>query len=249
MVTVRAKHTGCRKALPSAPERRSRPLDPLLDPLPIAVLVSGRGTNLQSLINAGLQGDFAARIALVVSNKPGVEGLVRAARAGIRTAVFDHRTFASRESFDDAMRERIDASGARLVVLAGFMRRLSPGFVAHYRDRLINIHPSLLPAFPGLDVHRRVIESGARFSGCTVHFVRAELDAGPIILQAAVPVHPGDTEASLAARVLEVEHGALPQAVRWFAEGRLKVEDERVQVDGAGPPTGVLVNPFPVNAS
>jgi phosphoribosylglycinamide formyltransferase-1 len=198
--------------------------------IPIAVLVSGRGSNLQALIDACAAPDFPARIVLVLSNVAGADALARAERAGIPTAVLDHKGFASRQAFDAAMRERIDATGATLVCLAGFLRLLSPEFVTHYAGRLINIHPSLLPAFPGLHTHERAVAAGVRFSGCTVHFVVPEVDAGPIIVQAAVPVHPGDTADQLAARVLEAEHRLYPQAVRWFAEGRLTIEGQRVQV-------------------
>ena len=203
--------------------------------LPIAVLISGRGTNLQALIDACMRDDFPAQIVKVLSNVPGVYGLERATRAGIPTTVLDHKGYDSRDAFDNAVRQTIDETGAQLICLAGFMRRLGPTFIAHYRNRILNIHPSLLPAFPGLHVHERVIESGARFSGCTVHFVRAELDSGPIVLQTAVPVHANDTAESLAARVLNVEHEAFAQAVQWFAEGRITVEDETALVDGIEP--------------
>lgn len=225
-----------------------------MKPLPVAVLISGRGTNLQSLIDACMPDDFPARIVKVLSNVPGVYGLNRATRAGIPTTVLDHKGYDNRDAFDDAMRQTIDETGAQLICLAGFMRRLGPAFVEHYRNRILNIHPSLLPAFPGLHVHERVIESGAHLSGCTVHFVRSELDSGPIVLQAAVPVRADDTAESLAARVLNVEHKTFVQAVQWFAEGRITVEGEKVLVDGTEPvirpsrPSGPnqLAEPMPI---
>ena len=200
--------------------------------LPVAVLISGRGSNLQALVDAAADPGFPAQIVLVLSNVSGAAGLDRANRAGIATAVISHKAHPNREAFDEAVRARIEASGARLVCLAGFMRLLSAGFVEAFRDRLINIHPSLLPAFAGLRVHERVIEAGETRSGCTVHFVRAETDAGPIMIQAAVPVEPADTPETLAARVLEQEHVIYPRAVRWIAEGRVTVDGERVLIDG-----------------
>ena len=215
-----------------------------MDRLPVAVLISGRGSNLRALLDASARPEFPARVALVVSDVRGAEGLKIAAEAGVPTTVVDSDP-ADRTVFDDAARRRIDAAGARLVCLAGFLRILGPAFVEHYRDRLLNIHPSLLPAFPGLRVHARVLESGARVSGCTVHFVRPEVDSGPIVLQVAVPVHADDTAETLDARVRDMEHRAYPQTVQWFAEGRLRVENERVTVAGAGSPATVLANPDP----
>ncbi|MBM3507277.1 MAG: phosphoribosylglycinamide formyltransferase [Alphaproteobacteria bacterium] len=215
----------------------------------VAVLASGRGSNLQALIDACDAPDFPARIALVLTNVPGANALARAEQAGIPTAVIDHRRFPSREAFEAAMRERINKTGAELVCLAGFMRLLTPGFVAAFSDRLINIHPSLLPAFPGLRVHGRVLESGARFTGCTVHFVSAETDAGPILIQAAVPVHPGDTAETLAARVLESEVRVYPQAVRWIGEGRVRINGAVVEIDGVAAPVAALINPLPEAAT
>lgn len=235
----------CAPVNPGRKSPGSNPRSRTLERLPVAVLISGRGTNLQSLIDDCAREDFPARIVMVFSNVPGAEGLERAAGAGLPTVVLDHKSFEDRDAFDEAIAEKIDESGAQLVCLAGFMRRLGAKFVEHYHDRILNIHPSLLPAFPGLHVHQRVIDSGARFSGCTVHIVRPEVDSGPIVVQAAVPVHPDDTADTLAARVLEQEHGAYPRAVRWFAEGRLTVEGEKVLVDGTGPPGAVLVNPGP----
>lgn len=213
--------------------------------MPIAVLISGHGSNLQALIDSCQNEDFPARIVKVFSNVPGVEGIKRAARSGIPSVVLDHKTFDSREAFDEAMIKRIDESGAELVCLAGFMRRLGNKFVQHYHNRLINIHPSLLPAFPGLNIHEQVIESGTKLSGCTVHFVREELDNGPIIIQAALPVNQNDTPKLLASRVLELEHGAYSQAVKWFAEGRITVEDNQVIISESETPNSILVNPDP----
>jgi len=209
----------------------------------LAVLVSGRGSNLQALIDACAADDFPAEIALVVSNKADAYGLERASNANIPTAVLSHKDFADRESFDAAMSAKIEDSGAELVCLAGFMRLLSDGFVRQWRDRLINIHPSLLPAFKGLHVHERTIEEGARFSGCTVHYVRPAMDEGPIISQAVVAVHPTDTPDDLAARILEQEHIIYPRAVKYIAEGRVRVSAERVLINEHIVPEGTLNNP------
>ena len=191
----------------------------------VGVLLSGRGSNLQALLDAGTA---SWKVALAVSNVPDAPGLARAETAGVPTCTVPHRDFPDRPAFEEALDAALRAAEIELVVLAGFMRVLGPDFVARWRDRSVNIHPSLLPAFRGLDTHRRALEAGVRWHGCTVHFVRAELDAGPIILQAAVPVRPDDTEETLAARVLAREHHVLPLAVGWIAEGRVKVEDERV---------------------
>ncbi len=212
--------------------------------MPIAVLVSGRGSNLQALIDACAAPDFPARIVLVVSNVASALALERATRAGIATAVLDHKKFPSREAFDEAMQARIVAAGAELVCLAGFMRLLTPAFVNAFAGRMINVHPSLLPAFPGLHAHEKVIASGARFSGATVHFVSAETDAGPIIVQTVVPVQANDTAESLAARVTATEHKCYPQVVRWIAEGRVRIEGARVVIDGAATATAPLINPL-----
>ncbi len=203
----------------------------------VGVLLSGRGSNLQALLDARAA---SWKVALAVSNVPGAPGLARAEAAGVPVRTVPHRDFADRAAFEEALDAELRAAEVELVVLAGFMRVLGPEFVARRRDRLVNIHPSLLPAFRGLDTHRRALEAGVRWHGCTVHFVRAELDAGPIILQAAVPVLWDDTEEVLAARVLAREHHVLPMAVGWIAEGRVKVENERVlAVDSDAPP----VNP------
>ena len=212
--------------------------------LAIAVLASGRGSNLQALIDACAAPDFPARIVLVLSNVPGAQALARAERAGIATAVINHKTLGSREAFDAAMQERLEASGAELICLAGFMRILTPGFVAAFHDRLINVHPSLLPAFPGLHTHERAIAAGVRFAGCTVHYVRTEVDVGPIVVQAAVPVHIGDTGETLAARVTATEHRIYPQAVRWIAEGRVRVDGSRVVIDGTASAPSIAINPI-----
>ncbi len=202
----------------------------------MAVLISGRGSNLQALIDA--QADtqagsgWPAEIVLVISNQPGAKGLERAAAAGIAATVIDHRDFDGREPFDQTMTGAIEAAGAALVCLAGFMRLLSDGFIDHWRDRLVNIHPSLLPAYKGLGVQQRVLDAGENEAGCTVHFVRPEMDTGPIILQARVSVQPGGDADTLAARILVQDHVIYPQAVRLIAEGRVKVEEERALIDG-----------------
>jgi phosphoribosylglycinamide formyltransferase 1 len=208
-----------------------------------AVLISGRGSNLQALIEACRRPRASAAIALVVSNVPGAPGLEHAKAAGIATRVIDHRAFGARRAFEEVLSDALEASAIELVCLAGFMRVLSSWFVERWRDRLLNIHPSLLPAFPGLDTHGRALEAGVRLHGCTVHFVRAELDAGPIVVQGAVPVWPDDTTESLAARVLEVEHRCYPLALELVASGRARVVDERVGIVGATSPDAVLINP------
>ncbi len=210
--------------------------------LKIAVLISGRGSNLQALIDAAADPSYPAEIVLVVSNVAGAVGLDRAKTAGIPTLAISHKDFSDRKSFDDAMTSAIEKAGGRLVCLAGFMRLLSAEFCSHWRDRLINIHPSLLPAFKGLDVHARMIDAGVRFGGCTVHYVRHEMDTGPIIVQAAVPVHPKDDADALAARTLAEEHKIYPMAVRWIAEGRVRIAGERAIVTGAEPAAGALIN-------
>jgi phosphoribosylglycinamide formyltransferase-1 len=216
-------------------------------PLKVAVLISGRGSNLQALIDAfGPQvADSPVQIALVLSNRPDALGLERAAKAGLRTATIDHKAFAGRAEFDAAMDRAIRAAGAEFVALAGFMRLLSPQFVTAWRDRMINIHPALLPAFPGLDTHRRALEAGVRFHGATVHFVRHETDTGPIVAQSVVAVRPDDTEETLGARVLESEHRLYPLALRLVAEGQVRVEGERAIVSAqTWYPENVLLNPM-----
>ncbi len=187
------------------------------DRLPIVVLISGSGSNLQSIIDA----DLPIEIRAVISNRADAYGLTRAEQAGIPTAVLDHKQFPDRESYDAALQELIDSYGPKLLVLAGFMRILSDGFVRHYEGRMMNIHPSLLPKYRGLNTHARAIEAGDREAGCSVHFVTPELDAGPVIAQARVPIHDDDTPETLAARVLEQEHRIYPEAIRLFAEGKL----------------------------
>ncbi len=205
----------------------------------IVILISGRGSNMQAIVEAQLPG---ARIAAVIANRPDAAGLAWAAERGIATAALDHKAFASREDFDAALAAQIDAFAPDLVVLAGFMRILTPGFTQHYAGRMFNIHPSLLPAFPGLHTHQRALDAGCRLAGATVHFVTAELDHGPIVAQGVVSVADDDTADSLAAKVLRVEHQIYPQAVRWFVEGRLTLAGQRVRVDG-GSADGALVCP------
>jgi phosphoribosylglycinamide formyltransferase-1 len=197
------------------------------DRLPVVVLISGRGSNLKSILDAVAAG-LPAEVCAVISNRPGAGGLAHAAAAGVPTEVVDHTRFATREAFEAALTGAIDRHAPGLVVLAGFMRVLGPEFVRHYRGRLINIHPALLPAFPGLDTHRRAIEAGAAEHGASVHFVTEEVDAGPVIHQARVPVLPGDTPEALAARVLEQEHRLYPEVIGWIAEGRVRLEGDRV---------------------
>jgi phosphoribosylglycinamide formyltransferase-1 len=192
----------------------------------VVVLISGRGSNMQALLDAGVP------VSAVISNRTEAEGLAIAAARGIATRVVDHRGRAAREDFDAALTAEIERFAPRLVALAGFMRVLTPGFVGRYRERLLNIHPSLLPAFPGLHTHARALAAGVKVHGCTVHFVTAELDHGPIVAQAAVPVRSGDDAAALAARVLKQEHVIYPRAVRWFLEGRLALADGVVRVRG-----------------
>ena len=211
----------------------------------IVILISGRGSNMHSLLAAVADGSLPVRVAAVLSNRPDALGVKTAAAEGIPTRVIDHTLYPDRESFDAAMAEAIDAFSPDLVVLAGFMRILSNGFVERYAGRMMNIHPSLLPAFAGLHTHRRALEEGVRIHGCTVHFVTPTLDHGPIIVQAAVPVVDGDDETSLAARVLVQEHRIYPRAVRWFAEGRLRLLDGRVEVIGRQAGEAALIAPTP----
>lgn len=211
--------------------------------LKIAVLISGRGSNLQALIDACAGPDYPAEIVMVISNVPGAQGLDRAATAGLETRTIDHREFDGRPAFEAALDEALSACGAELVCLAGFMRLLTADFVTRWENRLINIHPSLLPAYKGLDTHERVIADGVRITGCTVHFVRPRMDDGPIIVQAAVPVHAGDDPAALAARVLVAEHRCYPLAVRLIADGRVTIEAGIARIDGTAAPDGLLINP------
>ncbi|MGH8729198.1 MAG: phosphoribosylglycinamide formyltransferase [Burkholderiales bacterium] len=193
----------------------------------LVILISGRGSNLRAILETKLR----AKVAAAISNNPKAAGLEIAAARGIKIHALDHKKFLDRESFDSELAEVIDSHSPDLVVLAGFMRILSNWFVNHYRGRLINIHPSLLPAFPGLNTHERALATGVKIHGATVHFVTNQLDHGPIIIQAAVPVLPGDTAESLAARVLEEEHRIYPQAIRWFLAGKLKLKDNSVIVE------------------
>ena len=203
----------------------------MAEKLPIAVLISGSGTNLQSIIDAIAAKRLDAQIEIVLSNKIDAYGLVRAKDHGIATEVIDHKAFSSREAYDQAVVDLLRARGVQLVVLAGFMRLLSPVFVKAFSNRIMNIHPSLLPSFPGLHVQKKAIEHGVRFSGCTVHFVNEECDEGPIIIQAVVPVFPDDTEEQLAARILKQEHRIYPRAIQLYAEGRLHVVGRTVVTD------------------
>ena len=210
-----------------------------------AILISGRGSNMQALIESCRAPTAPAEIVLVLSNDPDAAGHDYAAKAGIPTAVVDHRGHDARAAFDAEIDRRLRAADAAFVCLAGFMRLLTRDFVEGWRDRMINIHPSLLPAFPGLDTHARALAAGVRVHGCTVHFVRHATDTGPIIVQAAVPVRPDDTPDSLAARVLAQEHRIYPQALAWVAEGRVRVDGERAIVDGTAAATGGFINPAP----
>lgn len=211
--------------------------------LKVAALISGRGSNLQALLDACADPAYPAEIVLVVSNVAGAYGLERAAKAGVPALTIDHKAFPSREAFDAEMDKAIRAAGAELVCLAGFMRLLSRDFSEAWKGRMINIHPALLPSFKGLHTHRKAIEAGVKLHGCTVHFVTPELDDGPIIVQAAVPVLPGDDEDALAARVLEQEHRAYPLALKLVAEGRVRIEGRVATVDGADDSGSRLVNP------
>jgi len=192
----------------------------------IVILISGRGSNMQALLEAGLP------VSAVISNRADAQGLQAAAARGMPTRVVEHRAFGSREAFDAALAAEIDHFEPRLVALAGFMRVLTPGFVARFRERLLNIHPSLLPAFPGLNTHERALAAGVKLHGCTVHFVTAELDHGPIVIQAAVRVRPDDSAAALAARVLRQEHVIYPKAAGWFIDNRLVISSGVVSVKG-----------------
>lgn len=213
-------------------------------PVSIGVLISGGGTNLQAIIDAIEAGKLDAKIEVVLSNKADAYGLTRARQHGIPTEVLNHKDFASREAYDQAVVARLSGRGVELVALAGFMRLLSPVFIKAFSNRIMNIHPALLPSFPGLNVQQKAVQHGARFSGCTVHFVNEECDEGPIIIQAVVPVFPDDTGETLAARILAQEHRIYPRAIQLYAEGRLKVVGRRVLVDGAARDEGqALIQP------
>ncbi|PNE57498.1 phosphoribosylglycinamide formyltransferase [Paraburkholderia fungorum] len=194
----------------------------------LVILISGRGSNMEAIVRACADEGWPAQVAAVIANRPDAAGLAFAASHGIATAVVDHRQFPDRESFDAALARQIDSFAPDLVVLAGFMRVLTPGFVDRYAGRMLNVHPSLLPSFPGLKTHQQALDAGVRLHGASVHFVTSQLDHGPIVAQAAVPVEAGDTPAMLAERVLATEHIIYPRAVRWFVEGRLALDGLRV---------------------
>jgi phosphoribosylglycinamide formyltransferase 1 len=202
----------------------------MTSPLPIGVLISGSGSNLQAIIDAVAKRELTARIQVVISNRADAYGLVRARQQGIPTAVFTHKEFSSREAFEAALIQCLQAHRVELVALAGFMRVLTPFFVHAFPQRIMNIHPALLPAFPGIQAQRQALQYGARVTGATVHFVDEEMDHGPIITQAAVPVYPDDTEEALSARILTQEHRLYPQAIQLFAEGRLEIRGRGVVV-------------------
>jgi phosphoribosylglycinamide formyltransferase-1 len=206
----------------------------------VAVLISGRGSNMVSLIEATRAPDYPAEILLVIANKPQAGGLERARAAGIATSVIEHRAYPTREAFDTAMQAELERARIDIVCLAGFLRLLTPGFVNQWQGRMLNIHPALLPSFKGLDTHARALEAGVKVHGCTVHFVVPEMDAGPIIAQAAVPVADDDTEATLGARVLAQEHVIYPLALSHVAAGRARLVGGRV-LTGAALPSGALV--------
>ena len=207
----------------------------------IVSLISGRGSNFEAIYKAAQAKSWDVRFTGLIANQPEAKGLALAKSVGIPTAVIDHRAYPSREAFDRALMQQIDAFSADLVVLAGFMRILTPGLIEHYEGRMMNIHPSLLPRFPGLHTHERALEAGNRVHGATVHFVSAGVDEGPIICQSEVPVLPTDTPSELAARVLKTEHQIYPLAVEWFIQGRLQITGNRVRVD----PPELQYIPFP----
>ena len=211
--------------------------------LKLGVLASGGGTNLQSIIDQCQQQQIDAEIVLVLCNNPDAGALQRAEKAGLPQTCINHRDFADRQSFDQAVVARLKEAGVELVVLAGFMRIISEAFVDAFPQRIINIHPALLPAFPGLHVQKKAIEYGARFSGCTVHFVDTGVDTGPIITQAVVPILDDDTEDSLAARILQQEHKIYPKAIQLIAEGRVQIEGRRVRIASSSVTETALVNP------
>ena len=212
--------------------------------LKLGVLISGRGSNMAALIGATAEPGFPAEIVLVIANRADAGGLETAREAGLATAVIDHKAFSGREPFEAAMDEALDAAGVELVCLAGFMRLLTAGFVERRVGRMINIHPSLLPAFKGLHVQRQALAAGVRIAGCTVHFVTPDMDSGPILVQAAVPVLPGDDEDSLAARILKAEHRCYPHAVRLIAEGRVRLEGDLARIDASSDSTEMLISPL-----
>ncbi|MEK7303911.1 MAG: phosphoribosylglycinamide formyltransferase [Pseudomonadota bacterium] len=210
-------------------------------PAPVVILISGRGSNLQALLDAIRADDLPIEIRAVISNNPEAEGLQRARAAGVPTETINHRDYTNRARFDAALMQAIDRHAPRLVILAGFMRILGDDFIRHYAGRLLNIHPSLLPAFKGLNTHARALAAGAAQHGASVHFVTNDLDGGPAIVQATVPVRTGDTADTLGARVLQEEHRILPLAIRWFVEGRLSIRNGHVLLDGATRPEQGLI--------
>ncbi len=213
----------------------------------VAVLISGRGSNLRSLLEAASDPGFPAEIVTVIANRPGAGGLDHATAFGVAAQTIDHTAFAGRAAFEAALTEALEAAGAELVCLAGFMRVLSESFVSRWRDRIINIHPSLLPLFPGLDTHARALAAGVKLHGCSVHFVNEGVDEGAILGQAAVPVLAGDTPEQLAARVLQAEHRLYPHCLRLVAEGRVRLDQGKAVVDQATADERPLLNPAPEN--
>lgn len=215
--------------------------------LDVAVLISGRGSNLQALIDACADEDFPARIVAVIANNPGAGGLERARAANIPTSVVNHRDFEDRESFENALDDELKKYKAKFICLAGFMRLLDGRFVNRWKDRILNIHPSLLPSFKGLHTQERALESGVRFTGCTVHIVRPEMDDGPIILQAALAVDPEDDADSLSDKVLELEHVIYPEALKLIALNRVRIFGNRAIIEQATYPKGGLISPNPLS--
>ncbi|WP_262691726.1 phosphoribosylglycinamide formyltransferase [Kordiimonas aestuarii] len=214
--------------------------------LRLGVMISGSGTNLQALINACEKGDYPATIEVVISNRPDAKGLDRARGAGIKAVCVDHKGYEERSQFEDAIHECLSDHKVQLVCLAGFMRLLGSEFVGRWKDRMINIHPSLLPSYKGLHTHARALEDGVKFAGCTIHYVRPEMDNGPIIMQAAIPIAPDETEDSLIAKTLEYEHRMYPAAVRLIAEGKVRVSGNKVAVkEDVALPNAGLINPAP----
>jgi phosphoribosylglycinamide formyltransferase 1 len=208
-----------------------------------AILISGRGSNMRSLVEAARTADYPAEIVVVVSNRPNAAGVAWAVEQGLPTVVIDHKSYATRAGFERALQSALDTHDVELVALAGFMRLMTPEFVEHWRDRMINIHPSLLPSFKGLNTHEQAIAAGVRIAGCTVHFVRAEMDDGPIIAQAAIPVLGSDTPETLAARILKVEHRVYPAALRLVAAGEACCDGEKVVISSQVSEADCLVSP------
>jgi len=213
--------------------------------LRVGILISGRGSNMQALIDACAAADFPAKIVCVIANRPDAKGLQRAAEAGIDTDIINHRDFADRQAFDAALDARLNDANVELVCMAGFMRILTTWFVERWHDRLINIHPSLLPAYKGLNTHQRALDDGIRITGCSVHFVRPDMDTGPVIAQAAVPILDSDTADILATRILAQEHVIYPMALRLIAEGRIRVKNNRTVIDMQADAEKALVSPSP----